>query len=156
MTWMCNPEDVLKLFADIKPNNIYDIHNFMNIMLFDEEADANIDSYKSVPISMLRPSESLAEKDRIKIDELKDIIHNKTLELPPILVWFTNALPRNNIKFFEILDGHHRYIAHKELNYDFVPVAVLTLPFMYRNPRSVSIDVLQTIIKNNTQCTSNH
>jgi Zn-dependent M32 family carboxypeptidase len=58
---------------------------------------------------------------RANIEKIKKQIKRDISQLPPILV---RRLPRENT--YQVLDGHHRYFAFREMNIKRIPVIILS------------------------------
>jgi ParB-like chromosome segregation protein Spo0J len=58
---------------------------------------------------------------RANIEKIKKQIKRDISQLPPILV---RRLPRENT--YQVLDGHHRYFAFREMNVKHIPAIILS------------------------------
>jgi len=117
-----NPDDVLPLLKDFEPTNTLEVENYVTQVV---PSDASVEAYKMVPVDNIKPSEKLSEKDRAEIDRIKDAIKNNE-DIPPVVLEFAPVIDNNSEYKFGLADGHHRYIAYKELGYNEIPSAIIT------------------------------
>lgn len=117
-----NPDDVLPLLKDFNPTNIEDVEDYVNKTV---PSDASVEAYKLVPSDAILPSERTEKKDRDKIEKIKKGI-KKGDDIPPIVLDFSPVIKSGEEYKFGIMDGHHRFIAYKELGIKEIPSAIIT------------------------------
>ena len=117
-----NPDDVLPLLKDFKPTNKLEVENYVTQVV---PSDASVEAYKLVPIENIKPSEKITDKDRNIINKIKESIKNNE-DIPPIVLEFAPVIDKGSNYTFGLADGHHRYIAYKELGYKEIPSAIIT------------------------------
>jgi hypothetical protein len=117
-----NPDDILPLLKDFKPLNKLEVENFTIQKL---PNDSSIEAFKIVPIINITHSENLDNKDRKYIERIKEKIKNGE-EISPIILEFSPIIKKGQIYKFSVYDGHHRYIAYKELGKKEIPCAIIT------------------------------
>ena len=117
-----NPNDVLPLLEDYKPTNKMAVEDYVIQTI---PNDASVEAYKKIPIDAIKTSEKIDSKDRKKIDKIKEGIKNGD-DIPPIVVDFAPVIKNGEPYQFGLMDGHHRYIAYKELGIKEIPAAIVT------------------------------
>ena len=117
-----NPDDVLPLLKDFNPTSIEAVEDYVNKTV---PSDASVEAYKLVPIDAILPSEKIEKKDRDKIEKIKKGIE-KGDDIPPIVLDFSPVIKNGEEYRFGIMDGHHRFIAYKELGVNGIPSAIIT------------------------------
>jgi len=117
-----NPNDVLPLLPDYKPTNTVAVEDYVIQVV---PNDASVEAYKTVPINAIQPSEKIESKDRKVIDKIKEGIKNGD-DIPPLVLDFSPVIKNGETYKFGLMDGHHRYIAYKELGIKEVPAAIVT------------------------------
>jgi len=117
-----NPDDVLPLLPDYKPTNTVAVEDYVNETI---PNDASVEAYKTVPIDAIKTSEKIENKDRAEIDKIKEGIKNGD-DIPPVVLDFSPVIKNGEQYQFGLMDGHHRYIAYKELGIKEIPAAIIT------------------------------
>ena len=117
-----NPNDVLPLLEDYKPTNKMAVEDYVIQTI---PNDASVEAYKTIPIDAIKTSEKIDSKDRKKIDKIKEGIKNGD-DIPPIVIDFAPVIKNGEPYQFGLMDGHHRYIAYKELGIKEIPAAIVT------------------------------
>lgn len=117
-----NPNDVLPLLKDFNPTNKMAVEDYVIQTI---PNDASVEAYKTIPIDAVITSEKIESKDRKKIDKIKEGIKNGD-DIPPIVVDFAPVIENGKPYQFGLMDGHHRYIAYKELGIKEIPAAIVT------------------------------
>jgi len=117
-----NPDDVLPLLPDYKPTNTVAVEDYVNETI---PNDASVEAYKTVPIDAIKTSEKIENKDRAEIDKIKKGINNGD-DIPPVVLDFSPVIKNGEQYQFGLMDGHHRYIAYKELGIKEIPAAIVT------------------------------
>ena len=117
-----NPDDVLPLLPNYKPTNTLAVEDYVNQTI---PNDASVEAYKTVPLDAIQTSEKIESKDRKVIDKIKEGIKNGD-DIPPLVLDFASVILNGEGYKFGLMDGHHRYIAYKELGIKEVPAAIVT------------------------------
>jgi len=133
-----NPDDVLPLLPDFVPEDTRFAPEFVEFSL---PGDAEIYGYKLIPIENLVPSEKLSEKDPDKVASIKASIEEGK-EMPPLIVEFTPVLDKGKPYQFAIFDGHHRYLAYKDLGVTAIPCAVIVTREDYSFETNIAVEEL--------------